>query len=193
MKHACNSQELVQVGIYRRVSTLEQAEGGYSLEDQERACREYLDRVYGPTGYAARVFSDEGFSGKLGFARPGTSLKRVRPGLSALVEAIANSEVSVVMIYRLDRLSRNARAFLEFLQDYVIEHDISLISVQDSIDGRTPMGRFAAGVLALAAELFSDQTSENVREALKRRRQDGYPLGALGCGWERDWKEEADE
>jgi len=185
MKRMHNSQAVVKVAIYRRVSTVEQAEGGYSLEDQERACREYLDRIYGANGYVAQVFSDEGFSGKLGFARPGTSPKRVRPGLSALVKAICEGEVSTVIVYRLDRLSRNARTFLELLQDYVNKYDVNLVSVQDSIDGSTPMGRFAAGVLALAAELFSDQTSENVREALRRRREDGYPLGAVGYGWQR--------
>ena len=186
--HAQIKQGLVSVGIYRRVSTPGQASEGYSLDDQERVCRDYLDRAYGPGGYTARVFSDEGYSGKLGFAKPDSSPRKVRPGLSALVAAIAQDEISVVIFYRLDRLSRNARVWLEFLHEYVIKRSITLISVQDSIDGSTSIGRFAAGVLAMAAELFAEIGGETVRTALRRRRESGYHTGWLPYGWARDGK-----
>jgi site-specific DNA recombinase len=182
--------QMIRVGIYRRVSTLEQVIEGHSLDDQDSKCREYLDRHLGRGKYTFRVFSDEGFSGKLGFARPGTSQKKVRPGLSELVAAIDSGEISTVIFYRLDRLSRNARVWLEFLQDYILKRDITLISIQDSIDTRTPMGRFAAANLALAAELFADITAENVKSALWRRREEGYPTGEIGYGWLRDRQEE---
>jgi len=179
------------VGILTRVSTPEQADAGYSLEHQERVCREYLDRVYGPASYTAKVFADEGYSGKLGFAKPGSSAKKVRPGLSALVKAITDAEISVVIFWRLDRLSRNARVWHEFLQDYVLKYNVTLISVQDNIDTRSSMGRFAAGILVLAAELFADITAENVKAAMARRREDGFPTGQIGFGWRRTAGEES--
>lgn len=184
MKNSRVGLEPPVVGIYKRVSTQEQADSGHSLDDQERVCREYLDRVYGSGGYRVEVFADEGFSGKLGFARPGSSAKKVRPGLSALVKAIADGQVSVVIFWRFDRLSRSARVWFEFLQDYLLKNDIALISINEDLDTRSPMGRFAAGILVLAAELFADITSENVRSAMKRRRADGYPTGRAGFGWQ---------
>ena len=190
--HAPITQALVSVGIYRRVSTPGQVSQGRSLADQERICRDYLDRVYGPGGYTAVVYSDEGYSGKLGFAKPGASPKKVRPGLSALVAAIEQGEISVVVFYRLDRLIRSARVWLEFFHDYIVKHNITLISVEDSIDGNTPMGRFAAGVLAMAAELFADITGANVRMALRRRRESGYHTGWLPFGWVRENEEASD-
>lgn len=179
------------VGIQIRVSTLEQADSGYSLEHQERVCREYLDRAFGPGKYTATVFADEGYSGKLGFAKPGSSARNARPGLTALVKAMADEEVSVVIFWRLDRLSRNARVWHEFLQDYVLKYNVTLISVQDNIDTSSSMDRFAAGILVLAAELFADITAENVKAAMARRREDGYPTGQIGFGWKRTTGEES--
>ncbi len=193
MKSLAHESSQPSVGIPIRVSTSEQADFGYSLEQQERVCREYLDRVFGPGNYTAKVFADEGYSGKLGFAKPGSPAKNVRPGLSALVQAIADGEVSVVIFWRLDRLSRNARVWHEFLQDYILKYDVTLISVQDSIDTSRSMGRFAAGILILAAELFSDITAENVKAAMARRREDGYPTGQVGFGWRRTAREVDDE
>lgn len=190
LTHIREEIRMRRAGIYKRVSTQEQASDGYSLHDQERICRQYLDRVFGQGTCNCRVFADEGVSGKLGFAKPGTAQKRVRPGLSALVQALADGEIDTVIFYRLDRLSRNARTWLEFLQDYVLRLDVTLISVQDQIDTQSPMGRFAAANLALAAELFADISSENVRSAMRRRREDGYPTGQIGYGWSRDAKEE---
>ena len=191
MKPLAHNSSRPSVGILTRVSTLEQADLGYSLEHQERVCREYLDRVFGPGNYTTTVFADGGFSGKLGFAKPGSSAKNVRPGLSALVKAIADGEVSVVIFWRLDRLSRNARVWHEFLEAYVLRYSVTLISVQDNIDTRSSMGRFAAGILVLAAELFSDITAENIKAAMARRREDGYPTGQIGFGWRRTIREES--
>lgn len=175
-----------QVGLYKRVSTPGQVSEGYSLDDQERVCRDYIDRVVGEGKYNLRVFSDEGVSGKRGFAKLGTKLSKTRPGLSLLVEAIDRGELDTVIFYRLDRISRNARVWLAFLHDHIIKHNVDLISVQDNIDTRSPMGRFASTILALAAELFADITAENVRSAMKRRREDGYPTGHVGYGWQSD-------
>lgn len=193
MQNSSTANPVPVVALYRRVSTQEQAVGGYSLDDQERVCREYLDRIYGPGRYVIKVFSDEGLSGKLGFARPGSSAKKIRPALSELVSEISQGRISVVIFWRLDRLSRSARVWLEFLQDYVLQYSITLISVQDRLDTSDSMGRFAAGILVLAAELFADITAENVKASMRRRRQDGYPTGQIGYGWRRTAREVDDE
>jgi len=178
----------VRVAIYKRVSSQEQVTGGYSLADQERACRDYLDSRYGRGGYIAKVCSDEGISGTLGFARPGTPAKNVRPALSALVQDIADGKITVLVVWRLDRIGRNARAWHELLDDFITKYGVEMISVQERVDTTTPMGKFFAGHLALAAELFARITSENVAMALRRRREAGYPTGRPGYGWIRDGK-----
>ncbi len=178
----------VRAAIYKRVSSLEQVNGGYSIADQEQACREYLDNRYGRGGYTAKVYADEGISGTLGFARPGSEVKNVRPSLSALVQDMADRKIDVLVVWRLDRIGRNARAWHELLDDFITRYRVELISVQERVDTTTPMGKFFAGHLALASELFARITAENVSAALKRRREAGYPTGAPGYAWRRDGK-----
>ena len=189
MENASTVTSIPVVGLYLRVSTLEQAMSGYSLRDQELQCRSYLDRVYGPGKYVVKVFADEGVSGRLGFARPGSSAKNVRPALSDLVSEIAQGRISVLIFWRLDRLSRSARLWLELLHDFVLKYDVQLISVQEGIDPKSPIGRYVAASLAISAELFADIGGENVKAAMARRREDGYPTGQVGYGWRRTTQE----
>lgn len=192
MKNVLTVPGVPVVALYLRVSTHEQAMSGYSLRDQEIQCRSYLERVYGPGKCIVKVFADEGISGKLGFARPGSSPKNVRPALSALVSEISDGRVSAVAFWRLDRLSRNARVWLELLHDFVLKYDIQLISVQEGIDPKSPIGRYVAASLAISAELFADIGGENVKASMRRRREDGYPTGQIGYGWRRTRKETGD-
>ena len=60
---------------------------------------------------------------------------------------------------------------------------MALVSVSDSLDTTTPMGRFAAHFMALAAELFANIGAENVKSGMRQRREGGYPTGRPGCGW----------
>ena len=171
-----------RVALYKRVSTEEQVQSGYSLEAQETACRRHLDRLYGVDGYTVEVFADEGISGRYGY-KPGQTGRRLRPALAALVAAVKAGEIDVVAFWRLDRLGRNARVWLDFVHECVDECDVALVSVSDNIDPTTPMGRFAASFMALAAELFSNIGAENVKSGMRQRREDGYPTGRVGYGW----------
>ena len=72
-----------------------------------------------------------------------------------------------------------------------MEYGLELSHAKDNIDTSSSMGRFAAGILVLAAELFSDITAENVKAAMKRRREDGFPTGQVGYGWKRTAREES--
>lgn len=178
-----------KVGIYVRVSTEEQVTAGYSLDAQQLACRDYLDLLYGPEGYSFELFSDEGISGRLGFLP--SHGRKLRPGLAALAEATDKGRLDAVIVWRLDRLGRNARVWMEFLQDYVLKRQVDFISVNEKVDPTTPMGRFTAGVLALSAELFAESTAENVKESMKRRREAGYPTGRVGYGWCQGYRPES--
>jgi site-specific DNA recombinase len=164
-----------RVGLYTRLSTDEQSKEGYSLGAQQLACREYLDRLYGPEDYTIELFSDEGLSPKLGFL-PDHGPK-LRPGLVALAEAIDKSHLDTVITWRLDRLSDDGRVWSDFLQDYVLKRQVDFILVNENLDPTTPMGRFTAGVLALSAELFAESTTQNVQESMKRRGEAGYSTG----------------
>ena len=84
----------MKAAIYARVSTLEQAEQGYSLIAQQEKLEAYA------TGMGYSIFKnyvDDGFSGK--------SLER--PAIINLINDVKNKKIDIVLIYKLDRLSRN--------------------------------------------------------------------------------------
>lgn len=90
--------ENMKIAIYTRVSTLEQKEKGYSIDEQERKLRSYCEindwKVHD-------VYVDAGYSGA----------KRSRPALSKLIDNL--SKVDLVLVYKLDRLTRNVKDLLD--------------------------------------------------------------------------------
>ena len=88
----------MKIAIYTRVSTLEQKEKGYSIDEQERKLRSYCEindwKVHD-------VYVDAGYSGA----------KRSRPALSKLIDNL--SKVDLVLVYKLDRLTRNVKDLLD--------------------------------------------------------------------------------
>ncbi len=164
-----------RVGLYTRVSTDDQAKEGYSLGAQQLACREYLDRLYGPEDYTVELFSDEGLSGRLGFL-PDHGPK-LRPGLVALTEAIDKGHLDAVITWRLDRLSDDGRVWSDFLRDQVEKHQLDFISVNENLDPTTPMGKFTVHMLAISAQFFAESTAENDKESMQQRREAGYSTG----------------
>ena len=83
-----------RVFVYIRVSTQEQAEEGYSLGEQEERLRKYCDAM----GWIlVKVYTDGGFSGG----------NLDRPALKAMIKEIEKGAADIVLVDKLDRLSRS--------------------------------------------------------------------------------------
>lgn len=127
-----------RAAIYCRVSTAEQVDG-FSLSEQERICKEYCERMnYKVVG----VFVDGGKSGK--------NLDRYE--FKKMFECIENDEIDVIIVYKLDRLSRKLRDVVEFVEDTLDVKKINLISTSEGFDLKTPNGRLMLYMLASFAE-----------------------------------------
>lgn len=146
---------------YVRVSTEEQKVSGLSLEAQEKRVRAYAES-HGSN--LAHLFAD-----------PGVSCTQVpphkRPGLCALLATLDRLPrgCATVVVYRLDRLGRNAREVLN------LEHDLRskgarLASVTESVDTSTPSGTAYLGLLSVfaqyEAELIAERTFVSMKVAL---------------------------
>ena len=147
---------------YCRVSSDEQAAHGISIEAQREILR----------GYAAmsqsdiELFEDAGFSGK----------NTDRPALQRLLSSI-NDEVSAVVVWKLDRLSRSLRDTLTMIEDIFAPAGAKLVSVTESIDTSTPSGRMMLNLLASFAQLEREQDSDRVVMAHKHLARDCKYLG----------------
>lgn len=155
--------------IYVRVSTDEQATGGISLDAQLASCRAYATARGWTVG---EEIVDGGFSAK--------DLRR--PGAAKVLELYAQRKIAGVIVWRLDRLLRRVRDLVAIL-DAAGEHG-GLVSVTESLDTTTPMGRFVVHLLASIAQLERETVGQRVKMAMDHARTQGRWLGRAvpaGC------------
>ena len=149
--------------IYVRVSTVEQAERGVSLDNQESACHDWTFR----NGVRVlKIFREEGVSAK--------TLKR--PAIQELLAYVAKNSASVdyLVIYQIDRLSRNMDDFTDIrrlLHRYKIEiKDCSSQLEQSDSDD------LVQGVWALMAEHENKLKGKRVKSNMQRHAKDGFRM-----------------
>jgi site-specific DNA recombinase len=151
--------------VYCRVSSKEQAsEDHYSLDNQEQRCRDYIKMKQ----WRCSSLRKDVASGK----------NDDRIGFQNLLSSIRDGKVDVVVVYRLDRLSRNVRDIYDFL-DMIKASGVAFVSVTEGFDTTTAMGRAMLGVAAVFAQLTREMISENTKDGLLRRRESGQSVGPV--------------
>lgn len=149
-----------RVGIYLRVSTAEQTTANQRRELEAVAQRHNWTVV--------RVFEDAGISGGKG--------RDERPGLDALMKAVARREIDMVAAWSVDRLGRSLTDLLVFLKDLHAK-GVDLFLHQQGLDTSTPSGRAMFQMLGVFAEFERAMIRERVVSGLARAREQGTQLG----------------
>lgn len=166
--------ETVKPAYYLRVSTTEQALDGYGLASQRAKC-DAMATIKGWNG--AIEYADEGISG--------TKDETERPGLSALLDAVASGAVNAVIVSSLDRLGRAAGLVLRIVE-MVETGGAALVSCKESLDTSTPSGRFALTIFAAIAQLDRENIVERTTAGRNERGKiDGEKGGRLPLGYVR--------
>lgn len=151
--------------IYIRVSSQEQAEEGYSIPAQKEKLKAFCKaKDY----FIENEYIDPGFSGA----------NMDRPGLKKLIEDIKTRKTDMVVVYRLDRLSRSQKDTLYLIEDVFLKNDVAFISMQESFDTSTPFGRAMVGILSVFAQL----ERENIRERSMLGKEERAKQGLWGGG-----------
>ena len=156
--------KVLNAATYPRVSTMRQVQEGFSLEAQ----RENLS--YFARGQGWNVVGDYGDEG--------ISAKNVedRPGVKRLIADIKNGKVDVVVLYKFDRLTRDARDtedFIELIQNYnILVYTLS----GGFVDVSTPSGRFNTRILGAAAQFERETTIDRVIDGNIKKVKKGYSL-----------------
>lgn len=99
-----------------------------------------------------------------------TGTKKERPQLEEMLKMLRTGDK--VVIYKLDRISRSTKHLIE-LSELFESKGVQFVSIQDTIDTSTPMGRFFFRVMASIAELERDILSERTKDGLKSARARG--------------------
>lgn len=155
---------------YVRVSHEEQARSGASLPAQREQIRAFCRaRRWTLMG----IMSDEGVSG--------ATLKR-RPGLQAALEVLERGEATVLVVTKLDRLSRSVRDIFSLVEGTFTTNGASLVSIGESLDATTAVGKAFLGILAVLAQMERELVSERTRAALDHIRSTGRYIGRVPFG-----------
>ena len=154
-----------KAAIYIRVSTDAQREEGYSIDAQKEMLTAYCISK-GIKNY--EYYIDGGFSGS----------NIDRPELSRLISDIKAKKISCVLVYKLDRLSRSQKDTLYLIEDVFNPHGVDFISLNESMDTSTPLGRLMLGILSAFAQLERENIRERTRMGMKERIKSGlWPGG----------------
>lgn len=161
----------MNVALYVRVSTTEQAEHGYSLAEQEERLKAYCKAMQW-TVY--RVYTDGGFSGG----------NTDRPALQALIRDVQAGKVEKVVVWKLDRLSRSQLDTLYLIEKIFLVNNVDFVSMQENFDTATAFGRAMIGILAVFAQLEREQIKERMYLGKQAKSRSGYFLGQPPIGYD---------
>lgn len=149
-----------RVGIYARVSTDSQ-----TVENQLQALHDIADR----SGWTiVHVFTDEGISGAKG--------RDQRPGLDAMMKAVARREIDLVAAWSVDRLGRSLGHLVGLLSD-LQGQGCDLFLHQQALDTSTNSGRLMFGMLSLFADFERSMIVSRVKAGCDRARAKGVRFG----------------
>ncbi|MGB6065718.1 MAG: recombinase family protein [Desulfomonilaceae bacterium] len=149
---------------YTRVSTMEQARGGVSLEMQKAKIELYARLE--PEMDLIEVISDPGCSG---------SSVQGRPGIQRVLELVRARQIDAVVVFKLDRLSRSTIDMLEMAR-LMEQHKVALHSICEKVDTDSAMGKFFFTLLSALAALEREVTRERILIAFNHKRQRGEAL-----------------
>ena len=160
----------VRCAIYTRKSSEEGLEQEFnSLHAQREACQAYiLSQRHEGWRALPTLYDDGGISG-------GTMM---RPALQRLLDDIRARRIDLIVIYKVDRLTRSLADFAK-LVDVLNAHDVSFVSVTQQFNTATSMGRLTLNMLLSFAQFEREVTGERIRDKIAASKRKGMWMG--GC------------
>ena len=160
------SDELVRAALYARVSTDDQRER-QTIDAQVNALRSFAPHW---NIAIADEYLDDGISGTVPMHK--------RPEGARLMQDAEAGKHDVVIFYRMDRLARSLRNFLDIV-DFFEKLDVGLRSMTETFDTTNPMGRFAVQMIAAVAELERGTIIERTSMGRARMAAEGRWTGGV--------------
>ena len=137
----------MKVALYIRVSTVTQYEKGQSVHEQKKRLKAYCE---------SKGWEDYEF-----FVDPGNSGSNMdRPALHKMISQI--KKFDLVLVYKLDRLSRNQRDTLYLIEDVFNANGVDFNSITENFDTSTPVGKLMLSMMSAFAELERQQINERM-------------------------------
>ena len=149
----------MRVGLYPRVSGHEQ-EDNYSIPEQIDRMKKYCESrdwmVY-------KIYTDSVYSGS----------NMDRPGLQDMIKDCEKGKLDMVLVYKLDRLSRSQKDTLFLIEDVFEKNGVGFTSMTENFDTSTPHGKFIIGILSVFAQLEREKIRERTMVGKDSRAKEG--------------------
>lgn len=156
--------------IYTRKSSEEGLEQDFnSLDAQREACQAYIASQKSE-GWSAvkKQYDDGGFSGG----------NMERPALQELMNDIKAGKVHIVVVYKIDRLTRSLMDFAKLVEVFD-GHGVTFVSVTQAFNTTTSMGRLTLNVLLSFAQFEREVTGERIRDKVTASKKKGMWMGGV--------------
>ncbi|WP_249704709.1 recombinase family protein [Bacillus zhangzhouensis] len=159
-----------RAAIYIRVSTEEQTKG-HSLEAQESTLKEFAENK----GYEVYdVYSDGGYSGK----------NFNRPEIQRLFNDLINDRIDIVLVWKVDRLSRNNTDVVSLIDNELTPSNKKLIITSIDMDSSSPTGHMFISLLSTFARYERATIIDRVNAGMRKRAEKGYWNGGTILGYD---------
>src|SRR5258705_1019344 len=164
------TQRLVRCAIYTRVSDDQGLEQDFnSLDAQYDASQSYI-RSQAHAGWTliSGKYADGGFTGG----------NIDRPALQQLLGDIRSGKIDVIVVYKVDRLTRSLADFAKLVELFD-QHNVSFVSVTQQFNTTTSMGRLTLNILLSFAQFEREVTSERIRDKIAASKRKGLWVGGM--------------
>jgi len=164
------AKKTVRCAIYTRVSTDAGLDQDFnSLDAQYDAAQAYIrSQAHAGWTLVRTRYDDGGFSGG----------STDRPALKLLLDDIRANRVNVVVVYKVDRLTRSLADFAKLVELFDA-HEVSFVSVTQQFNTTTSMGRLTLNVLLSFAQFEREVTSERIRDKIGASKRKGLWVGGV--------------
>lgn len=158
----------IRCAIYTRKSTEEGLEQDFnSLDAQREACEAYIkSQMHEGWVLLDKQYNDGGYSG-------GTM---ERPAFKELLRDIENNKIDIVVVYKVDRLTRSLMDFSKII-DVFDRHETSFVSITQQFNTTTSMGRLTLNILLSFAQFEREVTGERIRDKIAASKKKGMWMG----------------
>jgi site-specific DNA recombinase len=160
----------VRCAIYTRVSTDRGLEQDFnSLDAQHDAAQAYIrSQAHARWTLIRSRYDDGGYSGG----------STERPALQRLLTDVRTRKVDVIVVYKVDRLTRSLADFAKLVELFD-RHGVSFVSVTQQFNTTTSMGRLTLNVLLSFAQFEREVTSERIRDKIAASKRKGLWVGGI--------------
>jgi site-specific DNA recombinase len=162
-----NKKQIKNCAIYTRISTDLQAEKEFSpCEAQEQKIRSFI--VSQNNWRVFKIYNDAGFSGAI----------LERPALKQLLSDLKKEKIDVVLVYKIDRLTRSPKDFYQLIE-FFEQAKIDFISITERFDTSTPAGRLLRNIMLTFSQFERELTSERTKDKMLERAKKGLCNGGF--------------